>query len=135
MCVCVCVCVCLSVKSHLASGAFVRPENAVKYSVCNVCQKFVGFSLKLFRSRATALPALYGYREVGHFLSGNTRVSLPSYKRYQRLQRLKRANIWSVFAQTMASQLYGELARTTAGPRPIVYFVEHAHNASLSDNT
>ena len=28
----------------------------------------MGFSLKLFRSRATALPALYGYREVGHFL-------------------------------------------------------------------
>ena len=34
--VCVCVCVCLSVKSHLTSGASVRPENAVKYSVCSV---------------------------------------------------------------------------------------------------
>ena len=27
----VCVCICLSVKSHLASGASVRPENTVKY--------------------------------------------------------------------------------------------------------
>ena len=32
-------------------------------------KKFVAFSLKLRRSRATALPALYGYRAVGHFLS------------------------------------------------------------------
>ena len=36
----VCVSVCLSVKSHLASGASVRPENAVKHSVCNVGRKF-----------------------------------------------------------------------------------------------
>ena len=28
--------VCLSVKSHLVYGASVRPENAVKYSVCNI---------------------------------------------------------------------------------------------------
>ena len=39
---CVCVCVCVSVKSHLTSGTSVRPENAVKYSVCNVGQKFCG---------------------------------------------------------------------------------------------
>ena len=104
------MCVCLSVKSHLTSGASVHPENAVKYSVCNVG---LNICLKLFHSRATALPALCGYREVGHFLSGNTRVSLPSYERYQRLQRLKRANICSVFAETTASQLYGELPRPT----------------------
>ena len=78
MCVCLCLSVCLSIKSHLASGASFRPENAVTYSVGNVG----GFSLKLLRSRATALPALYGNREVGHFLSGNTRVSLPSYEGY-----------------------------------------------------
>ena len=50
VCVCVCVRVCVSVKSHLASGASVCPENAVKYSVCNVVEEveiFVGFSLKL----------------------------------------------------------------------------------------
>ena len=39
VCVCVCVCACLSVKSHLTSGASVRSENAVKYSVCNVGRK------------------------------------------------------------------------------------------------
>ena len=42
VCVCACVCVCLFVKSHLASGVSVRPENTgvsvraenpVKYSV------------------------------------------------------------------------------------------------------
>ena len=35
VCVCVCrlsVCVSVSVKSHLASGASVRPENAVMYA-------------------------------------------------------------------------------------------------------
>ena len=42
VCVCVCMCVCLSVKSHLTSGASVRPENAVKYSVCNVGLKMCG---------------------------------------------------------------------------------------------
>ena len=31
--------------------------------------KTVAFSLKLRRSRATALSALYGYSAVGHFLS------------------------------------------------------------------
>ena len=57
LCVCVCVCVCLSVclsiKSHLASGASIRPENAVMYSVSGR-KKFVGFSVpELY----TALPA------------------------------------------------------------------------------
>ena len=57
------------VKSHLTSGASVRPENSAMYSAGNEGQKFVTFSLKLRRSRATALPALYGYHAVGHFLS------------------------------------------------------------------
>ena len=93
----------------------------------------MGFSLKLFRSRATVLPALYDYREVGHFLSGNTRVSLPSYERYQRLQRLKRPNTCSVFALRRTAKADDLLG--VAGHRPIINFVEHAHNASLSDNT
>ena len=63
------VSVCVSFKSHLTSGASVCPENAATYSACNEGQKFVAFSLKLRRSRATALPAFYGYRAVGHFLS------------------------------------------------------------------
>ena len=68
--VCVHVCVCLSVSllSHLTSGVYVHPKN-VTYSVGNVGRKICGVCLKLLCSRAMALPALYGYREVGHFLS------------------------------------------------------------------
>ena len=77
--------VCLSVKSHLTSGASVRPENAVKYSVCNVGGKSCrNFSETIsFQSYRTS--CIVRVREVGHFLSGNTRVSPPSYGRYQRL--------------------------------------------------
>ena len=39
---CVCVCVCLSVKSHLTSGASVRPENPVTYSAGNGGPKICG---------------------------------------------------------------------------------------------
>ena len=63
------VSVCVSVKSHLTLEASLRPENAVTYSVGNEGQKIVAVSLKLSRSRATALAALYGQRAVGHFLS------------------------------------------------------------------
>ena len=62
MCVCVCVCVCVSVKSSLTPGASVRPENTVMNSAGNI-------SLKLLCSRVIALPALYGYCVVGHFLT------------------------------------------------------------------
>ena len=61
--------VCLSVKSHFTSGASVRPENSATYSEGKEGQTFVAFSLKLRRSRACAIPALYGYRAVGHFHS------------------------------------------------------------------
>ena len=38
VCVCVCVClsVCLSVKSHLTSGASVRPERTTDVKICEV---------------------------------------------------------------------------------------------------
>ena len=36
------VCVCVSVKSHLTSGASVRPENTVTYSAGNEGQKICG---------------------------------------------------------------------------------------------
>ena len=42
LCVCVCVSVRLSVKSHLTSGASVRPENSVTYSAGNRGQKICG---------------------------------------------------------------------------------------------
>ena len=62
MCVCVCVCVrvCLSVKSHLASGASVGPENAVTESAGNVGGKICGVFSETASFRTTALPALYG---------------------------------------------------------------------------
>ena len=52
VCVCVCVCVCLSVKSHLTSGASVRPENTVTYSAENRGQKIcrVFFETAPFKS-------------------------------------------------------------------------------------
>ena len=74
-----CLSVSLSVKSHLTFGASVCPEIAATDSAGNVGRKFVRFSLKPLHSRAMAIPALYGYREVGHFLSGNMCMSLPSY--------------------------------------------------------
>ena len=42
----------------------VRPENSAMSSAGNEGKKFVVFSLKLRRSGATALRALYGYRAV-----------------------------------------------------------------------
>ena len=39
---CVCLSVCLSVKSHLTSGASVRPENTVTYSGGNGGRKICG---------------------------------------------------------------------------------------------
>ena len=54
VCVSVCLSVSLLIKSHLASGASVRPENTVVYSAGNGGQKFVGFSLKPLRSRVMA---------------------------------------------------------------------------------
>ena len=38
----VCMCVCVSVKSHLTSGASVRPENTVTYSAGNGGRKICG---------------------------------------------------------------------------------------------
>ena len=50
--VCVCVCICVSVKSHLTSGASVRPENAVTYPASNGGPKICGvfFETASFKS-------------------------------------------------------------------------------------
>ena len=63
---CVCVSVCL--LSHI-SQASLRPENAVMYSAGDEGRKLLwGFSeTALFQSYGTSV--LYGYLEVGHFLS------------------------------------------------------------------
>ena len=65
----VCLSVCLSVKSHLTSGASVRPENSATYSAANEGQKICGVFSETALFRATALCALYGYHAVGHFLT------------------------------------------------------------------
>ena len=100
VCVCMCVCVCVSVclLSHISplERLFIL-KTLSRTQWATQVEIFVGFSLKILRSRAAALPVLYGYREVG---PRNTHVSLPSYQRYLRLQRLKRANICSDFGRS-----------------------------------
>ena len=85
MCVCVSVClsVCLSVKSHLAFGASVRPEKAVTDSAGNVRRKFCGVFSETDSFQSYGTSCIYGYCEVGHIFTGNTRVSLPSYDPYR----------------------------------------------------
>ena len=67
VCVCVCVSVCLSVKSHLTSGASVRPENAVTYSAGNGGQKICGVFSETASLRRSSTPPLKAIRSVGHF--------------------------------------------------------------------
>ena len=57
----------LLIKSHLTSGASVRPENTAMYSAGNRGKKNVGFCLKLLHCRDTPAASchLYGYRAVG----------------------------------------------------------------------
>ena len=57
VCLSVCLSVRLSDKSHLTSGASVRPENTVMYSAGNEGENLVGFSRKLLRCRDLVLPA------------------------------------------------------------------------------
>ena len=59
----VCVCVCLSVKSHLTSGASVRPEKAVTHSAGNESQTFCGLfpETALFQSYAGPAEAIKGW--------------------------------------------------------------------------
>ena len=59
-----CWLLCLSVKSHLTSGASVRPENTVTYSAGNGVQIFVG---KLLRCGDPLLPPLKAIRIFSHF--------------------------------------------------------------------
>ena len=52
------VCVCLSVKSHLTSGASVRPEILSRTQQATEVEKYVRISPKLLYCRDTPLPAL-----------------------------------------------------------------------------
>ena len=63
----VCVCVCLSVKSHLTSGASVRPENAVTYSAGNEGQKICGVFSETAPLQRSGTSCIVWLCAVGHF--------------------------------------------------------------------
>ena len=66
--VCLCLSVCVSVKSHLTSGASVRPENTVMYPVGNEGQKICGvFSETTPLQRSSTAP-LKAYVQSAIFL-------------------------------------------------------------------
>ena len=65
--VCVCVCVCVSAKSHLTSGASVRPENTATYSAGNGGQKICGIFSETVPLWRSSIPPLKATRLVGHF--------------------------------------------------------------------
>ena len=76
VCVCVCVCVCACVCLFVCLLSYISPLECLfvlkllsRTQQATGIKKFVGFSLKLLHCRAMALPALYGYRAVSHFLT------------------------------------------------------------------
>ena len=73
VCLCVCVSVCLSVKSHLTSGASVRPENSATCSVGKEGQKFCGVFSKTHAFRRSSAPSLgWSYIRSAIFPADNT---------------------------------------------------------------
>ena len=67
------VCVCVPVKSHLTSGASVRPENAVTYSAGNEGQIFCGVFSKIDAFRRSSAPSLgWPYIRSAIFPADNT---------------------------------------------------------------
>ena len=75
VCLSVCLCVCPLVNISLQECLFAFKMLSHTQQATNV-KKFVGFSLTLLCSRATALPALYGYHAVGHFLAAEYMCAL-----------------------------------------------------------
>ena len=59
--------VCLSVKSHLTSGASVRPKNLVTYSAGNGGQNICGVFSETAPLQRSSTPPLKAIRIVGHF--------------------------------------------------------------------
>ena len=57
----VCLSVCLSVKSHLTSGASVRPENAVTYSAGNEGQNSCGVFSETAPLQRSSTPSVDGH--------------------------------------------------------------------------
>ena len=76
VCVCVCVCVCLSVKSHLTSGASVRPENPVTYSAGNGGQKICGVFSETAPLQRSSTPPLKAIRIQSAILLQKVRMRI-----------------------------------------------------------
>ena len=55
---CLSLCVCVSVKSHIASGASVRPENTLTYSADNEGQKICGVFSESSPLQRSSTPSL-----------------------------------------------------------------------------
>ena len=65
---CVCLSVCLSVKSHLTSGASLRPENTVTYSAGNEGQKICVFFSETAPLQRSSTAPLKAYVRSAIFL-------------------------------------------------------------------
>ena len=91
MCVCVWVCVCVCLLSHISPW-----ERLFVLKTLSCTQR----ATKVSRSRATALPALYGYHEAGRFLSAE-------YSRELAFTReIPTAHAWEYIQKITAVLLY-----------------------------
>ena len=75
------MCVCLSVKSHLTSGASVRPENPVTYSAGNRGQKICGDFSETAPLQRSSTPPLKAIRTVGYFAAVSAHAYLTTRAR------------------------------------------------------
>ena len=68
VCLSACLCVCVSVKSHLTSGASVRPENTVTYPAGNEGQNIRGVFSETAPLRRSGTVPLRAYVRSAIFL-------------------------------------------------------------------
>ena len=73
------MCVCVYVKSHLTSGASVRPEILSRTQRATEVKKFVGFHLKRLGCRDPAHVESHIYVQLGNFPSESAHVYLNGY--------------------------------------------------------
>ena len=74
------MCVFVCPLSHISPlGLLFFLKTLLRTQGATKVKHFVAFSLKLRRSRATALRAFYGYRVVGHFLLAEYARALLKY--------------------------------------------------------
>ena len=108
-----CLSVSLSVKSHIASGASVRPETAVTHSACNEGQIFS--ETASFQSYGTS------YHAVRHFHSAEYACELAFIRA---IPTASVAQAWQ-YAENDGAPTYYRLTQE-------LIFLEHAHSASTS---